>query len=38
MKDGAVIFPDEVHTAMQIEPFATRPPVTVPAAAPAKSN
>ena len=30
MKDGAVIFPDEVHTAMQIRPFTTRPPVKVP--------
>jgi hypothetical protein len=30
MKDGAVIFPDEVHTAMQIQPFATRPPAKVP--------
>jgi len=30
MKDGAVIFPDEVHTAMQIQPFATRPPVRLP--------
>jgi hypothetical protein len=30
MKDGAVIFPDEVHAAMQIRPFATRPPVKVP--------
>lgn len=31
MKDGAVVFPDEVYTAMQIRPFATRPPVTAPA-------
>jgi len=30
MKDGAVIFPDEVHSAMQIDPFATRPPVRLP--------
>jgi hypothetical protein len=30
MKDGAVIFPDEVHAAMQIQPFATRPPVKRP--------
>jgi hypothetical protein len=30
MKDGAVIFPDEVHAAMQIRPFATRPPIKVP--------
>jgi hypothetical protein len=30
MKDGAVIFPDEVHSAMQIKPFSTRPPVTLP--------
>jgi amidohydrolase family protein len=30
MKDGAVIFPDEVHAAMQIQPFATRPPVRLP--------
>jgi Amidohydrolase family len=30
MKDGAVIFPDEVHAAMQIKPFATRPQVKPP--------
>ena len=38
MKDGAVIFPDEVHTAMQIEPFTTRPPVVLPAPTPPKTN
>jgi hypothetical protein len=30
MKDGAVIFPDEIHAAMQIRPFAKRPPVRLP--------
>jgi hypothetical protein len=34
MKDGAVIFPDEVHSAMQIAPFAARPPVKLPGEAP----
>jgi amidohydrolase family protein len=30
MKDGAVIFPDEIHSAMQIKPFSTRPPLVLP--------
>lgn len=38
MKDGAVIFPDEVHSAMQIRPFATRPPVVLPSAPPRGSS
>jgi hypothetical protein len=38
MKDGAVVFPDEVHSAMQIRPFATRPPVVLPSAAPRGST
>jgi len=31
MKDGVVIFPDEVHRAYGIEPFASRPDVRLPA-------
>jgi len=30
MKGGAVVFPEEVHSALQIRPFSTRPPVTMP--------
>ena len=30
MKDGVVIFPDEVYSAMQIRPFSTRPPTRLP--------
>ncbi len=33
MKDGAVIFPDEVYRAYGIEPFSSRPPMRAPAAA-----
>jgi hypothetical protein len=32
-----VIFPDEVHAAMQIRPFATRPPVRLPSGSPGNS-
>jgi len=38
MKDGAVIFPDEVHSAMQIRPFSTRPNVVVPGIAAVKDE
>jgi imidazolonepropionase-like amidohydrolase len=30
MKDGAIVFPEEVHAAMQIEPFASKPPMVRP--------
>jgi hypothetical protein len=30
MKDGAIVFPEEVHAAMQIERFASRPPMLRP--------
>jgi hypothetical protein len=31
MKDGAVFFPDEVHTAIGVQPFGSRPAVQEPA-------
>jgi imidazolonepropionase-like amidohydrolase len=31
MKDGAVFFPDEVHTAIGVRPFASRPAMQHPA-------
>ena len=27
MKDGTVYFPDEVHTAIGVQPFSSRPPM-----------
>jgi len=32
LKDGAVIFPEEVYSAMSIQPFGRKPPVKLPAA------
>jgi imidazolonepropionase-like amidohydrolase len=33
MKGGAVYFPDEIHRALGVEPFATRPPIVAPQSA-----
>ncbi len=32
MKDGAVYFPSEIHTGMEIKPFSKPPPMSLPAA------
>jgi hypothetical protein len=30
MKDGTVFFPDEIHSAIGVQPFASRPAVLAP--------
>ncbi|HET9597484.1 MAG TPA: amidohydrolase family protein [Anaeromyxobacteraceae bacterium] len=37
MKGGAIYFPDEIHRALGVKPFAARPPVKLPAQAPASA-
>jgi imidazolonepropionase-like amidohydrolase len=36
MKGGAIYFPDEIHRALGVKPFAARTPVKLPAQAPAR--
>jgi hypothetical protein len=37
VKCGAIDFPDEIHRALGVTPFATRPPVKLPAAPPERA-
>jgi hypothetical protein len=34
MKDGVVYFPEELHRALGVRPFATKPPVKLPGGGP----